>query len=173
VVGRGSGLKIGHSKRPAGRMSEMQVGSPVDLWMAHTWRLSSDGAKLLERTLHDAFAWCARRGEWFDILAPEVIAVGELFLAGRNVAAMNLSALCQEKRVLEAQWHSLKRAWYVAPVAERREAEAQAARLLPMTERRMAANTLAALDLGLWTGNGPHTLAGRNAIKRLREQALG
>jgi hypothetical protein len=42
-----------------------------------------------------------------------------------------------------------------------------------MTERRMAANTLAALDLGLWTGNGPHTLAGRNAIKRLREQALG
>lgn len=173
VAAGGHGVKIGHSKRPRGRLSELQVGSPLSMWLAHTWRLSPDGAKALERQLHAAFAWAANQGEWFDVVASEVIPVGDHLLAGRAADAQRLAGLHRERREIEARLHRLRRAWYYTSGKPRERAAAEAAAKLqvPGVEREHAQNELDAYALGYWVHAPLHTVGGRNTLKWLQDKA--
>jgi Meiotically up-regulated gene 113 len=54
-------VKIGRAARPAGRLRELQTGSPFPLHLLGT----IPGGGHLERDLHARFNWLRIRGEWF------------------------------------------------------------------------------------------------------------
>lgn len=64
VVVCGDHVKIGLSGDSAGRLSEMQIGSPTPLAMAYLIR-SPDAARL-ERALHERYKAHHHTGEWYE-----------------------------------------------------------------------------------------------------------
>lgn len=64
----GGPIKIGWSKDPATRLSQLQTGNPSQLRILVT----TPGAPALEQQLHALFAAHRRAGEWFDP-APELL----------------------------------------------------------------------------------------------------
>lgn len=60
--------KIGKSKDPAERMKEFNT--PNKLELVH--KIETESPSWLEVTLHEAFAHCRVRGEWFRMAAEEV-----------------------------------------------------------------------------------------------------
>ncbi|MFH8692634.1 GIY-YIG nuclease family protein [Streptomyces anulatus] len=65
-------VKIGFSKTPQKRLSTLQIGSPVPLTLLATF----EGGRDLETSLHRHFASCRRHGEWFELGADPLEAVG-------------------------------------------------------------------------------------------------
>lgn len=157
-------VKVGHSNRPKGRLCEMQVGSPIGLRLAHTWRSDRERAKLLERQLHAALNWVSVRGEWFDIGEAAVIAMGDLFLADRVDDAIRLRDLVRARRemAMEEQW--LRGIWRHVPPKERLKAEEAAKLRRDDLTTLIAQNDLEARELGLW--------AGRNSTSRWVQRDL-
>lgn len=143
-------VKIGHSRAPEGRLSELQVGSPDPLRLAHRWRADRSAAKLLERQLHAAFAWAWRRGEWFGIAAHPVIAAGDFFIGGESERGARVADLFRLMSDNLAEQAALRRAWYGPRLAkDRRAAEAAARARLPQAEREHALLMVEALELGM------------------------
>lgn len=58
-VGR---IKIGVAEDPESRLRTLQVGSPVELWLA----AHIPGDDWVERALHEVFKTSCVRGEWFE-----------------------------------------------------------------------------------------------------------
>lgn len=172
VVASGQGVKIGHSRRPKGRLSEMQVGSPLNMWITHTWRLSPADARQLERQLHAAFRWAALQGEWFEHLPHEIVAVGDLFVKGDVDGARALMVLIRRGIELERRRLALRTAWYLAPRNERRAAERAAEAEKPVVARDMALNELEEMRLGLWRHAPLHTRSGKRHLAWLEAQAV-
>lgn len=77
-------VKIGTSRRPAERLADLQVGSPVPLSLL--WK--TPGTRDLERMLHDYFVHYRTHGEWFDFgtLNPIAAVTGALSLFGYRQA---------------------------------------------------------------------------------------
>ncbi|MFJ9690356.1 GIY-YIG nuclease family protein [Streptomyces bacillaris] len=65
-------VKIGFSKTPQKRLSTLQIGSPVPLTLLATF----EGGRDLETSLHRHFASRRRHGEWFELGANPLEAVG-------------------------------------------------------------------------------------------------
>lgn len=164
-------VKVGHSARPKGRLSEMQVGSAHELRLCHTWALERPAALALERQMHAALAWASERGEWFRLYPAEAACVGDLFVAGQVDEARRLAGLLREQYGLEAQRERLRRAWYNAPRDRRAEAEKAAKLAAPAVERRMAEVELAQAELGLWRHADRRTIGGRNRYQWLVRRA--
>lgn len=78
-------VKIGTSRNPAQRLSDLQIGSPVPLLLL--WR--TPGTRELERMLHDYFVHYRTHGEWFDFgtLNPIAAVAGALSLFGYRLPA--------------------------------------------------------------------------------------
>ncbi len=55
-------VKLGWSRDPEKRLHELQTGSPVDLRLLAIF----PATERIERSLHEVFADCRIRGEWFD-----------------------------------------------------------------------------------------------------------
>ncbi|MFD4595727.1 GIY-YIG nuclease family protein [Streptomyces rubiginosohelvolus] len=65
-------VKIGLSNSPLKRLLKPQIGSPVPLTLLATF----EGGRDLEAPLHRRFAPCRRHGEWFQLGADPLKAVG-------------------------------------------------------------------------------------------------
>lgn len=61
--GKGNFWKIGHSKDPAKRLQELQVGNPNVLELKYI--IQSKNSELLEREIHNRLGESRVRGEWF------------------------------------------------------------------------------------------------------------
>lgn len=148
-------VKIGHSRTPKKRLSALQNGSPVELHLYRTWKVSTERAKLMERQLHTAFSWAYAHGEWFDTTPMAVAAVGDLLAANRLGDALRLAELVRLIRDNEEHLKSLRHAWYFAGgrPRERRDAELAAKAKIPAAEREGAQLWLEAFALGY---NGLH-----------------
>jgi len=55
-------VKIGLAGHPMGRLTALQIGSPVDLYLVR----AIEGGMELEQEFHRAFADRRVRGEWFE-----------------------------------------------------------------------------------------------------------
>jgi len=64
-IGKGY-CKIGYSADPASRFSELQVGNPFPLQLAHFF----GGDRDAEAEMHERFASQRVRGEWFRLAGP-------------------------------------------------------------------------------------------------------
>lgn len=170
VVGSHTGrVKIGHSGTPKRRLSTLQNGSPAELWLDKTWRLTRTRAKLLERQLHTAFSWAYAHGEWFDVSPIAVAAVGDLFASERLGDALQLAAVIQAIGEQDKRIEALDRAWYFSvgrTRVERSAAERAAKAALPGAKRELAAMWLEAFALG-YTGQRHE----REVERRRREAA--
>lgn len=61
-------IKIGSSKDPKARLQELQVGSPVRLYLLGTIKCKSpDHAIRVENLAHNIFYKQRRHGEWFHL----------------------------------------------------------------------------------------------------------
>jgi hypothetical protein len=56
-------VKIGHSRTPEQRLTDLQAGSPLRLSLLATW----PGGQEMEARLHIWFVDERRHGEWFDL----------------------------------------------------------------------------------------------------------
>lgn len=149
IIGSGSYcVKIGHSRAPRDRVRELQTGSATNLWVAHTWRMAREEAVALERALHKAFAWRAMEGEWFGLLAPAVVAVGNLLVAGRPDDAERLLAILKRREVIAEEAEAARKAWRWVPGRDRRRVELEAAAKRKALAAEDAALQLEAYDLG-------------------------
>jgi hypothetical protein len=164
-------VKIGHSGRPRGRLSEMQVGSHSELRLCETWAMDRVGAVEVERQAHDALAWATQRGEWFALWPAEAARVVDHLAAGRADDARRLADLLKEQYSLARQHDRLRRAWYDGPKDTRRQREAAAQAQLPEVERRQAEVELAQAELGLWRHADRRTIGGRNRYQWLIRRA--
>ena len=63
--------KIGLSKQPYKRMSQLQVGTPLEITLIE--RVFSMNAPKLEKALHDYYEAYWLRGEWFDLPMVDVV----------------------------------------------------------------------------------------------------
>ena len=143
-------VKIGHSRDPKSRLSDLQVGSSSPLWLSHQWRVDRADAIELERRLHAAFCWCSLEGEWFDTLAPPVVAVGDLLLAGRDADAQRLLDIVQRLRIIPIEESRLRDAWRFTKSSDRRRVDLVSAAARKALDAEAAALELEAYDLGLW-----------------------
>ncbi|MET8629598.1 GIY-YIG nuclease family protein [Kitasatospora sp. NPDC004669] len=64
-------MKIGRSVDPAGRLANLQAGSPVELRLLATF----PGGPRLEKHLHVCFARQRIHGEWFDFRSEDPLAL--------------------------------------------------------------------------------------------------
>ncbi len=147
----GDVVKIGHSRDPDKRLSDMRVGSPVTMRLYHSWRLTTPGAQALERRLHQLFKPEHSHGEWFEVFPTDVVSVGNVLLSGREGAAERLVVLLRlitdklrERRNVNDHWPS-GRGSFVEKQAMRKAARAR----IPIIEQEHAALMVEALDLGL------------------------
>lgn len=61
-------IKIGRSKTPEKRMSQLQIGCPFKLKMIGFMKCRDDShAKSVEKLAHNIFYKQRRRGEWFKL----------------------------------------------------------------------------------------------------------
>lgn len=145
-----SRVKIGHSAAPKGRLSELQVGSPHELWLTCTWKSDREGAKLLERQMHAAFSWALARGEWFQVEPLEAEAVGNLFAAGRVQDAQRLAEILRTVKRNEREQQWLRRIWYNTPRKDRSVIDRLARVERERLDRVTAGLCLEAAALGYW-----------------------
>lgn len=68
--GTNSWYKIGMSKQPYKRLSQLQVGTPLQLTLIE--RVFTLDAPKLEKTLHEYYQAYWMRGEWFDLPQQEI-----------------------------------------------------------------------------------------------------
>ena len=71
--------KIGISKQPYRRMTQLQVGTPLEITLVE--RIFSMDAPKLEKALHEYYQAYWMRGEWFDLPTGEVVIFDKI--AGR------------------------------------------------------------------------------------------
>lgn len=86
IAGGSRFVKIGHSAKPAKRLIDLNVASPVTLVLEHTWELDGiAAAKRFEKKLHEAFAPYRANGEWFrlDVRWPRAVGDAALRFDGR------------------------------------------------------------------------------------------
>lgn len=68
VIGRGTQLvKIGVSKSPKRRLSQLQMGCAETLKLHGSWRFGAGVAFEVEGRLKNAFGELRLKGEWFDV----------------------------------------------------------------------------------------------------------
>lgn len=60
-------IKIGRSKQPYGRLSDLQTGNSRALRLAAAYRMPADDAITAENYLHEELQRYALVGEWFDL----------------------------------------------------------------------------------------------------------
>lgn len=60
-------VKIGYSRDPMKRLSEIQVGTPVHCFIAAQFEVFAEEVLACERLLHDFFSGYRLRGEWFEM----------------------------------------------------------------------------------------------------------
>ena len=58
-------VKIGISRNPEKRISNLQTGSPYDIFIWYKFPVKS--AKIMERNLHEKFKYFRIKGEWFKM----------------------------------------------------------------------------------------------------------
>jgi hypothetical protein len=64
--GGGWAIKIGLATDPRTRVQQVQTGSPLPLYLAHTvGPMTAGNARTLERLIHDVYARQRMCGEWF------------------------------------------------------------------------------------------------------------
>ena len=72
-------FKIGITKNLNRRIKDLQTGNPLPLHAVTTIELPSNFnrelLKLLEKTLHECFAYCGQIGEWFKFTKNEQIQI--------------------------------------------------------------------------------------------------
>lgn len=66
-ISDGEVVKIGHTLNVIGRLNDLQVANPKQLWLVGI----IEGGISKEKELHNKFNFLKRRGEWFD-LHPDV-----------------------------------------------------------------------------------------------------
>ena len=71
--------KIGISKQPYRRMTQLQVGTPLEITLVE--RVFTMDAPKLEKALHEYYQAYWMRGEWFDLPTDEVVIFDKI--AGR------------------------------------------------------------------------------------------
>lgn len=92
-------IKIGKSKNPKSRLSELQVGSPVKLTLMGTVRCQSDYHALqVEKLAHHLFRKQNRRGEWFRMAEGAEDMINRLVtrVAAEHASTDAGNALCAE-----------------------------------------------------------------------------
>jgi len=150
VIGSGyHNVKIGHSNAARRRLLDLRTGSAVEIWLAHTWELDRPAAIKLEAALHAAFEPWVMSGEWFSILAPPVVAVGDLIVAERADDAKRLVEIIRRREAIPAEDAELRQAWRHVPGLQRRRVELEAAARRKALDAEGAALQLEAYDLGL------------------------
>jgi hypothetical protein len=122
--------KIGHSRAPKGRLSELQVGTHQKLRLERTWKLTIEDAKAHERTVHGLLSWARVSGEWHDMDSAEAVSVCKLVAEGRASDAEALVSLLRAMSDNEATSRRLRdEANYAPPkvrLARQREADVEA-----------------------------------------------
>ncbi|CCM77102.1 GIY-YIG nuclease family protein [Rhizobium mesoamericanum] len=79
-VGQAGPIKIGHSEYPPYRLASLQTWSPVELEVVSR----VEGTRELEKAIHERFAHCHLRGEWFSP-DEELVALAEGVRDGRKI----------------------------------------------------------------------------------------
>lgn len=82
-------VKIGISKAPEARLSDLQIGSERNLFICGLFPCGEkQAAHELEKALHRRLAAMGRkqRGEWYTLRQYEIDALGEAFAAGGAAA---------------------------------------------------------------------------------------
>lgn len=75
IIGPREGpYKVGYSKDPQVRLSNIQVASPVDVFLLYTQETEEDKAKTIEKLIHRQISLKRLRGEWFSIALEDLIA---------------------------------------------------------------------------------------------------
>lgn len=94
--------KIGHSCKPARRVSQLRVSTSHELHVAHQWRGPRARQITLEGDLHLLLQWARIRGEWFSLDVDEIVTVGDALVMGHHDRAERLSALLEGDAALKA-----------------------------------------------------------------------
>jgi hypothetical protein len=62
----GANIKIGFSKNPRKRITDVQNGNPNQIKILHKWEVvGRNNAKKLEKSLHKHYGKLRKKGEWF------------------------------------------------------------------------------------------------------------
>lgn len=102
-------IKIGRAYDPVTRRAGVQTGNSEKVELVHHWRLKVAEAVALETALLRIFRPVKVRGEWHDMEAPDIHAVGELWLAGRRDDAVALAAAIVASRQASEAWEKHSR----------------------------------------------------------------
>jgi hypothetical protein len=73
AIGTDTRQKIGLSKDPKSRLSQLQTGNAENLYLHHSIEVSSDRVKMLEKFLHKDIGYKRLKGEWFNMTKEEVV----------------------------------------------------------------------------------------------------
>lgn len=73
AIGTETRQKIGLSKDPRSRLSQLQTGNAEELHLHHCIEVSQDRVKILERFLHKDLGYKRMKGEWFNMTKEEVV----------------------------------------------------------------------------------------------------
>lgn len=73
AIGTDKRQKIGLSKDPKSRLSQLQTGNAEELYLHHSIEVSHDRVKMLEKFLHKDIGYKRIKGEWFNMTKEEVV----------------------------------------------------------------------------------------------------
>jgi hypothetical protein len=75
IIGPKEGpFKIGYAGDPRSRLSNLQVGQAVELFLHYEEETETSRAKVIEKLIHRQLGHKRIRGEWFDVKLDEAVA---------------------------------------------------------------------------------------------------
>lgn len=100
-------IKIGRSRDPERRVSELQTGSPFKLKLLGRVRCKNDfHAKQVEKAVHRIFHHCRRRGEWFK-LSKQTLSTLHQIIKDANQDEVDMDRAEQIHRELDSEFRAI------------------------------------------------------------------